>query len=308
MDLYELYVEDESGERLDSYIADQIEEVSRSYANKLIKEGLVLVNGDRKKPKYIVKRGDFIQISLPERKGLEPVAEDIPLNIVYEDNDIIVINKPKGMVVHPAPGSVSNTLVNALLNYTSNLSDINGEIRPGIVHRLDKDTTGLLVVAKNNEAHKKLVKQLNERTLKRIYIALVHGNVKNDEGNINAPIGRNPRNRLKMAVTSINGKEAITNYRVLERFNDYTLLELSLSTGRTHQIRVHLSYINHPVVGDPLYTNRKNEFGVKTQMLHARKLGLINPVSGEYMEFFAEPPEEFLKIIELLRKKVGEKQ
>lgn len=303
MDLYKLIVDEEQGERLDSYISDQIDDVSRSYIAKLIKEGLVFVNGERKKPNYIVKSGDLVQVNIPERKGLVPVPENIPLNIVYEDKYIIIINKPKGMVVHPAPGSPNNTLVNALLNYTNNLSDINGEIRPGIVHRLDKDTSGLLVVAKNNEAHKDLVNQLKDRTIKRIYIALVHGVLKKDEGMIDAPIGRNPKNRLKMAVTNVNSKEAITNYRVLERFKEYTLVELSLTTGRTHQIRVHMSYMNHPVVGDPLYTNRKNEFGIKTQMLHAQKLGLKSPSTGEYMEFMAEPPEEFAKIIELLKKK-----
>lgn len=302
MDLYKFIVEEEAGERLDVYIADQIEALSRSYISKLIKKGLVLVNGEIKKPKYIVKTGDLIQVNIPEIKGLEPVPQDIPLNIIYEDEDIIVVNKPKGMVVHPAPGSPNNTLVNALLNYTDKLSDINGKIRPGIVHRLDKDTSGVLVVAKNNEAHMDIAKQLKERTVKRIYIALAHGIFGKDEGIIDAPIGRNPRNRLKMAVTNINSKEAITKYKVLERFDKYTLVELSLYTGRTHQIRVHLSYINHPVVGDSLYTNRKNEFGIKSQMLHAQKIGFKIPSTGEYMEFEAEPLEEFTKVIEILRK------
>lgn len=302
MVLYEFVVEEEIEKRLDSYISDRIEDVSRSYLSKAIKEGLVLVNREKKKPKYIVKKGDLIQVNLPERKELEPVPQDIPLQIIYEDKDIIIVDKPKGMVVHPAPGTPDNTLVNALLSYTNSLSDINGEIRPGIVHRLDKDTTGLLVVAKNNEAHKILASQLKERIVKRIYIALVHGELEKDEGIINAPIGRNPRNRLKMAVTNINSKEAITKYKVLERFNEYTLVELSLNTGRTHQIRVHMAYMNHPVVGDPLYTNRKNRFGIKTQMLHARKLGLFSPSSGKYVEFVSEPPEEFNRIIELLRK------
>lgn len=302
MDLYKFIVEEEAGERLDVYIADQIEDLSRSYISKLIKKGLVLVNGEIMKPKYIVKTGDLIQVNIPEIKGLEPVPQDIPLNIIYEDEDIIVVNKPKGMVVHPAPGSPNNTLVNALLNYTDKLSDINGKIRPGIVHRLDKDTSGVLVVAKNNEAHMDIAKQLKERTVKRIYIALAHGIFGKDEGIIDAPIGRNPRNRLKMAVTNINSKEAITKYKVLERFDKYTLVELSLYTGRTHQIRVHLSYINHPVVGDSLYTNRKNEFGIKSQMLHAQKIGFKIPSTGEYMEFEAEPLEEFTKVIEILRK------
>ncbi len=302
MDLYKFIVEEESGERLDVYIADQIEDLSRSFISKLIKKGLILVNGEVKKPKYIVKKGDLIQVDIPERKDLEPYPEDIPLDIIYEDDDIIVVNKPKGMVVHPAPGSPNKTLVNALLNYTNDLSDINGKIRPGIVHRLDKDTSGVLVVAKNNKAHMDIAKQLKERSIKRIYIALVHGVLNKDEGVIDAPIGRNPRNRLKMAVTHINSKEAITRFKVLERFSKYTLVELSLYTGRTHQIRVHLSYINHPVVGDSLYTNRKNEFGIKTQMLHALKLGLKSPSTGQYMEFEAKPLDEFTKVLEMLRK------
>jgi len=302
MDLYKFIVEEGSGERLDVYIADQIEDLSRSFISKLIKKGLILVNGEVKKPKYIVKKGDLIQVDIPERKDLEPYPEDIPLDIIYEDDDIIVVNKPKGMVVHPAPGSPNKTLVNALLNYTNHLSDINGKIRPGIVHRLDKDTSGVLVVAKNNKAHMDIAKQLKERSIKRIYIAFVHGVLNKDEGVIDAPIGRNPRNRLKMAVTHINSKEAITRFKVLERFSKYTLVELSLYTGRTHQIRVHLSYINHPVVGDSLYTNRKNEFGIKTQMLHALKLGLKSPSTGQYMEFEAKPLDEFTKVLEMLRK------
>ena len=302
MDLYKFIVEEGSGERLDVYIADQIEDLSRSFISKLIKKGLILVNGEVKKPKYIVKKGDLIQVDIPERKDLEPYPEDIPLDIIYEDDDIIVVNKPKGMVVHPAPGSPNKTLVNALLNYTNHLSDINGKIRPGIVHRLDKDTSGVLVVAKNNKAHMDIAKQLKERSIKRIYIAFVHGVLNKDEGVIDAPIGRNPRNRLKMAVTHINSKEAITRFKVLERFSKYTLVELSLYTGRTHQIRVHLSYINHPVVGDSLYTNRKNEFGIKTQMLHALKLGLKSPSTGQYMEFEAKPLDEFTKVLEMSRK------
>lgn len=303
MDFYELVVEEDDEKRLDSYIVDKIEDVSRSYISKLIKDGLILVNGSQKKPKYLVKKGDLIEIKLPETNSLEPVAQDIPLDIVYEDNDIIVVNKPKDMVVHPAPGSKSNTLVNALLNHTKNLSSINGTIRPGIVHRLDKDTSGLLVVAKNDTAHQNLVNQLKVRSIKRVYIAFVHGILDKDEGIINAPIGRNPRNRLKMAVTSLNSKEAVTHYKVLERFENYTFIEVSLETGRTHQIRVHMAYINHPVVGDPMYCNKKNEFGVNTQMLHAKKLGLIHPRTGEYMEFYAEPPEEFNRVIQLLKDK-----
>lgn len=303
MDLQKLYVENEDNQRLDSYVATKIEKISRTYIHKLIKEGLILVNGSKKKPKYIVKKGDSIQVKIPEQKSLEPIPQNIDLDIVYENEDMIVINKPKDMIVHPAPGNHSNTLVNALLNYTDNLSSINGNTRPGIVHRLDKDTSGLLVIAKNNQTHKELVKQLKARSLKRIYLALVYGGLNKEEGIINAPIGRNPKDRKKMAVTIKNSKEAITHYKVLERFQNYTLIEASLETGRTHQIRVHMSYIKHPIVGDPKYTNRKNKFGVKTQLLHARKLGLVNPRTGKYMEFTAEPPDEFKRIIELLRKK-----
>ncbi|NLY77333.1 MAG: RluA family pseudouridine synthase [Tissierellia bacterium] len=301
MDYFEIQVKDDEGIRLDSYVTEKVEDVSRSYASNLIKEGLILVNGEKKKPKYIVKAGDIIQIQLPVKESLEPVAEEIPLDIVYEDKDILIVNKPKGLVVHPAPGSKSQTLVNALLNYTKDLSSINGPIRPGIVHRLDKDTSGLLVVAKNNLAHENLVKQLKKHQIKREYIALVHGVIDRDKATINAPIGRHPRDRIKMAVTNINSKEAITHYTVLERYDDYTYVELSLETGRTHQIRVHMAYINHPVVGDPLYTRRKNEFGIRTQMLHAKKIGLKHPSTGEYVEFEARPPKEFNQVINLLR-------
>lgn len=301
MAYYEIQVEDDGGKRLDSYIPDHIEDVSRSYISNLIKEGLILVNGQKKKPKYIVKKGDIIQIQLPEEEPLEPVAEEIPLDIIYEDKDIIIVNKPKGMVVHPAPGNKTQTLVNALLNHTDNLSTINGPIRPGIVHRLDKDTSGLLIVAKNNFAHENIVKQLKNHEIKRIYVALVHGIIAREQATINAPIGRNPKNRLKMAVTTVNSKEAITHYRVIERFDRYTYVELSLVTGRTHQIRVHMAYINHPVVGDPLYTRRKNEFGIKSQLLHAKKLAFKHPTTGRYMEFEAEVPEEFRQTIKLLR-------
>jgi 23S rRNA pseudouridine1911/1915/1917 synthase len=301
MDYFEIYVEEDGGIRLDSYIPQHIEDVSRSYISNLIKEGLILVNGEKKKPKYVVKKGDIIQVTLPEKETLEPVAEDIPLDIVYEDEDIIIVNKPKGMVVHPAPGNINQTLVNALLHHTDSLSSINGPIRPGIIHRLDKDTSGLLIVAKNDSAHEKIAEQMKNHEIKKVYIALVHGILERDQATINAPIGRDPKNRIKMAVTNINSKEAITHYRVLERFNNYTYVELSLVTGRTHQIRVHMAYINHPVVGDPLYTRRKNEFGVDTQLLHAQKIGFKHPSTGEYMEFEADPPEEFKQIIRLLR-------
>lgn len=303
MDLYELYVKNEDKKRLDAYIADQLDEMSRSYIHKLIKKGLVLVNGNKKKAKYIVKNGDLIQVNVPHKKEIELIPQDIPLNIVYEDQNIIVINKPTGMVVHPAQGNHSDTLVNALLYHTNNLSSLNDRIRPGIVHRLDKDTSGLLVVAKNNKTHKNLANQLIDRKIKRVYVALVYEVLDKDEVTINAPIGRNQTNRTKMAVTMKNSKEAITHYKVLERFQEYTLIEVSLQTGRTHQIRVHMDYINHPIVGDPKYTNRKNEFGIETQLLHAKKLGLINPTTGKYMEFYAEIPDDFRRIIKILRQR-----
>jgi len=301
MDYFEICVEEDEGIRLDSYISQHIEDVSRSYVSNLIKGGLILVNGQKKKPKYLVKKGDIIQVTLPEKETLEPKAEQLPLDIVYEDRDIIIVNKPKGMVVHPAPGNKTQTLVNALLHHADSLSSINGPIRPGIIHRLDKDTSGLLIVAKNDLAHENIAKQMKNHEIKKVYIALVHGVLDRDEATINAPIGRDPKNRIKMAVTNINSKEAITHYRVLERYDNYTYVELSLVTGRTHQIRVHMAYINHPVVGDPLYTSKKNEFGINTQLLHAKKIGFRHPITGEYMEFESQPPEEFKQVIRLLR-------
>ena len=303
MDLVELYIEYGDKERLDSYIASELDDISRTYVHKLIKEGLVLVNGNQVKPRYLVKDGDIIQIKLPPKKELEPIPQNIDIDIIYEDEDIVLVNKPKGMVVHPAPGNYSYTLVNALLYHIDNLSSVSGDIRPGIVHRLDKDTSGLLIIAKNDEAHIQLVNQLKERTIKRIYLALVYGRLDLEGATVNAPIGRNPLDRKKMAVTDKNSKEAITDYKVLEIFKDYTLIEASLQTGRTHQIRVHMSYIKHPIVGDPVYTNRKNEFGIHTQLLHAKQIGFIHPRSGDYMEFESQPPLEFKKVVKILRER-----
>lgn len=303
MEVIELYVNEEDNERLDYYISNELDEISRTYLQRLIKDGQVEVNGKIKKSSYLVKEGDRIIVNLPEPKKLEIIAEDIPLDIVYEDEDVVVINKPQDMVVHPAPGNYSGTLVNALLYQVDSLSSINGVIRPGIVHRLDKDTSGLLVVAKNDHAHRGLSNQLKERKVHREYIALVNGVIKNEIGRIHQPIGRDPKNRKKMAVITTNSKEAITNYWVLQNFSNYTLVKVKLETGRTHQIRVHFSHIKHAVVGDPVYSKGNNEFNLDKQLLHARKLGFIHPRSNEYMEFECEIPTGFNNIIDILTKR-----
>lgn len=298
MDIIELYVSEDEDGRLDMYLAQELDEVSRTKIQKLIKDGLVLVNGKKEKPRYLIKEGDNIQVKLPKPKTMEVLPENIELDIIYEDDDIAIINKPIDMVVHPAPGNYSGTLVNALLYHMDSLSTINEKFRPGIVHRLDKDTSGLLIIAKNNEAHRFLADKLKERDIKRVYIALVHGVVKKDSGIIDAPIGRNPKDRKKMAVTYINSKEAITRYRVLKRFSEYTLVEAELETGRTHQIRVHLSHVHHPIVGDVTYTKRKTKFKVDGQLLHAIKLGFVHPRTGEYMVFETNIPKRFKDILE----------
>lgn len=303
MNLMKIYVDKDYNERLDYFLSKIIPDTSRTYIQKMIKEGLVSVNGKQKKSRYLIKEGDLIHIRFKEPEKMELIPEDIPIEIIYEDEDLLVVNKPKGMVVHPAPGNPRGTLVNALLYHVSSLSSINGDFRPGIVHRLDKDTTGLLVVAKNNDTHLLLAKQIKERNVKRVYMGLVYGELSKHEGVINAPIGRHPINRKKMTVINENSKEAITSYRVIETFRGYTLIEASLTTGRTHQIRVHMAYIHHPIVGDSLYSNRKNEFGVKSQLLHAEKLGFFHPKTGKYMEFTCRLPEEFDKIIQILKKR-----
>lgn len=303
MRLIELYVDEESNERLDYYISSELDEISRTYVQKLIKDKRVNVNGLYKKASYIVKEGDYIYIDLPEPKTLELAPENIPLDIVYEDSDVVVINKPQDMVVHPAPGNYSGTLVNALLYHVDSLSTINGIIRPGIVHRLDKDTSGLLVVAKNDNAHRELSNQLKDRKVYREYIALVHGVINNDSGEINKPIGRDPKDRKKMTVIYTNSKEAITNYWVIKRYSKYTLVRVRLQTGRTHQIRVHFSDMRHPVVGDPIYSNGKNEFNLNKQLLHARKIGFIHPSTKERMEFECDIPNTFKEVLEKLDKR-----
>ncbi len=290
------------GERLDKFIADN-SDISRSYAAKLCEDGLVTVNEKQVEKKYKITGNEEITINLPPPKELAAKPENITLNIVYEDNDVIVINKPQGMCVHPAPGNENGTMVNGLMYHCGDsLSAINGVIRPGIVHRIDKDTSGLIICAKNNESHLKLSDQLKERKAMRKYIALVNGNIKEDTGIINKPIGRNPSDRKKMAVV-IGGREAITHFRVLERFGQYTLVECVLETGRTHQIRVHMASIGHSIVGDPLYGLKKEKFSLKGQLLHAKTIGFIHPKTGQMMEFTSEIPEYFGNILEKLRKK-----
>ncbi|WP_422803148.1 RluA family pseudouridine synthase [Streptococcus sp. FT1-106] len=293
----ELIIKD-SGNRLDKALAD-LTTLSRSQANEEIKKGTVLVNGKAAKAKYAVKVGDIITYEIPEDETLDYEAEDIPLDIIYEDEDVAVINKPQGMVVHPSAGHTSGTLVNALMYHIKDLSTINGVVRPGIVHRIDKDTSGLLMIAKNDISHKALAEELKDKKSLRKYLAIVHGNLPNDRGMIEAPIGRSEKDRKKQAVTA-KGKEAVTRFQVLERFGNYTLVELTLETGRTHQIRVHMAYIGHPVAGDPLYGPRKTLKG-QGQFLHARTLGFTHPRTGEVMTFTAEAPAIFQERLEELR-------
>lgn len=288
-----------SGERIDSYVANSLDELSRSYVQKLIDEGMIKVNDKLVKPNYKVKIDDIITVGIPEPVKLEVKAEDIKLDILYEDDDVIVVNKPQGMVVHPAAGNYTGTLVNALLYHCTNLSGINGVLRPGIVHRIDKDTSGVLVVAKNDMAHRNLAKQIKEHTVNRRYIALVEGVIKTECGTVEGAIGRNPTDRKKMDIVQ-NGKPAITHFKVLRRFKNYTLIEAKLETGRTHQIRVHMSHIGHPVVGDPLYGVKKQKFNLKGQALHAAVLGFMHPRTGDYMEFRAPLPDYFKKLISVL--------
>ena len=288
--------------RLDAYIAQKCGTLSRTMIQKLIEDGEVLVNGQEKKISYKTKQGDVIEIHIPEAKGINLKAQNIPLDVVYEDNDIIVVNKPKGMVVHPANGNPDGTLVNAVMALCKgSLSGIGGEIRPGIVHRLDKDTSGLIIVAKNDTAHINLSKQIKDRQVKKIYIALVRGNVGENEATINMPIGRSTKDRKKMAVRK-DGKEAVTHFKVLKRYGKYTLLELKIDTGRTHQIRVHMAEIGHPVVGDMIYSNGKNEFGVEGQMLHAKSLDFKHPITGKQIHLEAELPKYFEEILNKLDK------
>lgn len=287
-----------AGARLDKAVSE-LTELSRGLANEQIKEGKILVNGQVKKAKYTVKEGDVISYEVPQVEEVTYEAEDIPLEIVYQDADVVVVNKPQGMVVHPSAGHTSGTLVNALMYHIKDLSGINGELRPGIVHRIDKDTSGLLMVAKNDAAHVSLADELKAKKSLRKYWAIVHGNLPNDRGVIEAPIGRSDKDRKKQAVTA-KGKPALTRFQVLERFGDYSLVELQLETGRTHQIRVHMAYIGHPVAGDEVYGPRKTLKG-HGQFLHAKTLGFTHPRTGEVMEFSVEVPEIFQETLEKLR-------
>ena len=296
---YELTAE-ESGQRLDKYLAGEMTNLSRSRIKELVQAGEVLVNGKKSKVSYKVQKGDLIQVTVLPLEPLKLEAENIPLDIVYEDEDVIVVNKPQGMVVHPAAGHPSHTLVNALLYHTRDLADSPEGFRPGIVHRIDKDTSGLLMVAKNAAARESLEKQLAAKSNKRQYLAIVHGNFAEEEGTIDAPIGRNPKDRKQMAVVE-KGKSAVTHFKVLEQYQGYSLVECQLETGRTHQIRVHMAYIGHPLAGDPLYGPRKTLPG-HGQFLHAKTLGFEQPSTGEWLEFSVQPPEIFQQTVADLRK------
>ncbi len=292
--------EGDAGQRLDVFLAGMAGDLTRSYVQKLIGEDMVTVNGQKVRSSYKVRSGDLILFHVPIPVETEIKPESISLDIYYEDSDVIVVNKPRGMVVHPAPGNYSGTLVNALLHHCRHLSVIGGESRPGIVHRLDKDTSGLIMAAKNDMAHVSLARQLKDRLIERRYLALVNGRVRDKTGIIDAPIGRDPKNRQKMAIMPESGKNAVTKYRVLGRYSDYTYLELKLETGRTHQIRVHLSFIGHPVVGDPKYGSSRSHFGLEGQFLHAAVLGFRHPRTGEYLEYEAPLPETLSDILQNL--------
>ncbi len=294
---------EQGGERIDRFLSEEIADLSRSYIQKLLKEGSISVNGKAVKANYKVNAGDEILVEIPEPEMPDILPEDIPLDILYEDDDILIVNKPKGMVVHPAPGHYSHTLVNAVLYHCgSRLSGINGVLRPGIVHRIDMDTTGSLLICKNDRAHQILAEELKEHSITRRYHAIVHGNLKEDTGTVNAPIGRHPVDRKKMSTKSSSGRHAVTHYRVLERFGDFTYIECELETGRTHQIRVHMSSIGHPILGDAVYGPARCPFRLQGQTLHAKILGIRHPSTGEYMEFDAPLPEYFSELLDRLRK------
>lgn len=299
----ELFVtEDISGDRIDKFLSEQCEELSRSFLQKLLKAGEIFVNGKPVKASYRVLDGDSILFEVPEATEPEILPEDIPLDIVYEDHDVILVNKPKGMVVHPAAGHYTHTLVNALLYHCrEDLSGINGVLRPGIVHRIDMDTTGILIACKNDLAHNSIAAQLKEHSITRRYEAIVHGVLKDEEGTVDAPIGRNPQDRKKMCINHQNGKQAVTHYRVLKRFHDFTHIECRLETGRTHQIRVHMASIGHPLLGDAVYGPSKCPYKLQGQTLHAGVLGFVHPRSGEYMEFRAPRPEYFERLLKILQ-------
>lgn len=290
-----------AGERIDKYLSDNLDNLTRSGITKLIGDGNVFVNGSQVGKNYKCKTDDFIELTIPDAVPLEAVSENIPLDIAYEDDDLLVVNKPKGMVVHPAAGNYTGTLVNALLYHCKDsLSGINGVIRPGIVHRIDKDTSGLLIVAKNDSAHLDLAQQIKEHSFHRAYQAVAYGNFKEENGTVHQPIGRNPKDRKKMAVTVKNSKDAITHYEVIERFGNFTHIKCVLETGRTHQIRVHMSYIGHPLAGDSVYGPKKVIASLKGQCLHAGELGFVHPRTKEYMEFTAPLPDYFTDFLKTL--------
>ncbi len=294
----------ESGARLDVFLTEYFDDLTRSRIQKLIAEGDISVNGGAAKANQKLKSGDTVEVSIPVPKECRIEAEEIPLDIVYEDKHMLVVNKPQGMVVHPAAGNFSGTMVNALMHHCGdNLSGINGEIRPGILHRIDKDTSGLLLVAKDDAAHLGLSEQIKAHSLTREYLCIVHGNIKEDSGTIDAPIGRDPKDRKKMTITDKNSRNAVTHFYVLERFGKYTFVKCRLETGRTHQIRVHMSKGGHPIVGDAVYGRKKEEFKLKGQLLHAHKVGFVHPISDEYMEFERRVPEYFNEVLEILRRK-----
>ena len=297
---------DNASKRLDIYLSENLEDVTRSYIKTLIDDSKILVNNKKEKSGYKLKLNDIIDVTLEEKKSENIVAQDIPLEILYEDDDIIIVNKPKGMVVHPANGNYTGTMVNSLMySHQGKLSSINGVIRPGIVHRIDKDTSGILVVAKNDNAHKKLAAQFKVHSIKRKYVALVKGIIKEDSLTIDMPIGRSVKDRKKMTVTNKNSRSAVTHIAILKRFysSNVTLVEAQLETGRTHQIRVHMAYIHHPLVGDEIYGKKDNKFKVQGQMLHAKYLGFVHPSTGKFIEFEKDVPEYFKEVLKSLENK-----
>ncbi len=294
---------DSAGDRIDKYISENSSSMSRSAVAAVIEKGGVQVNGKEVSKNYKLRENDKITVVVPEPEELDAKPENIPLDIVYEDDDLLVVNKPKGMVVHPAAGNYTGTLVNALLYHCKDsLSGINGVLRPGIVHRIDKDTSGLLIVAKNDRAHAGLAEQIKTHSFERAYECVAHGNIKEDEFTVNQPIGRNPKDRKKMAVTYKNSKNAVTHFKVLKRYGSFTHLRCTLETGRTHQIRVHLSYVGHPIAGDEVYGPKKPVKGLSGQCLHAKHIGFVHPITGEWLEFESPLPEYFTQFLNKLEK------